>query len=100
MPDGRSGFVVDGYGGLHPFSTPGNPLPPKPKGNPYWYGWDIVRGVAILPDGTGGYVLDGYGGAHPFAIGDHPLPPRLGRGAPYFPGDDGARGIALVSPRP
>jgi hypothetical protein len=44
-------------------------------GAPYWPGWDIATGVALLHDGTGrGYVLDGFGGIHPFGS---PTPPAM-----------------------
>ena len=73
MPDGKSGFVLDGFGGIHPFSVDGHPAPAV-AGAPYWLGWDIARGIAILPNGTGGYVLDGLGGLHPFSINGGPTP--------------------------
>ncbi|HZR13533.1 MAG TPA: hypothetical protein VFC33_09795 [Acidimicrobiia bacterium] len=48
--------------------------PPFPN-QPYWQGWDIATGVALLHDGTcRGYVLDGWGGFHPFG---NPPPPAL-----------------------
>src|SRR5258706_2602831 len=52
----QSGFVLDGYGGLHSYGAT-----ITAAGNPYW-GWDISREFAFLPDGTCGYVLDGYRG--------------------------------------
>ena len=88
------GYTLDGWGGLHGFTT-GATLAPAPSGAPYWPGWDITRGVALLPGGTGGYVLDGWGGIHPFATAGAPLPPRV-RGGPYWRGWDIARGIALT----
>jgi len=81
--DGASGYVVDGYGGLHPV---GNATPVS--NGPYWNGWDIARGIAVIGNGSG-YVLDGYGGVHSFGNA-----PGIGNEA-YWGGWDIARGIAL-----
>jgi hypothetical protein len=81
-PDG--GYVLDGFGGLHPF---GGAPAVAPGG--YWRGWDIVRGLALRPDGGSGYVLDGWGGLHPFGGA-----PRVAV-ASYWTGWDVARGVAL-----
>ena len=93
LPDGTGGYVLDGWGGLHPF---GDRQPPGAA-----HGHRPVTGRLghrprrrVLPDGTGGYVLDGYGGLHPFAIGNHPLPPAASAG--YWRGWDIARGTTLV----
>src|SRR5205085_1557256 len=75
LPNGTGGYVLDGWGGLHPFSIGSNPMPPAASGGPYWKGWDIARGIVLLRNGNGGYVLDGYGGVHSFAIGSNPMPP-------------------------
>jgi hypothetical protein len=75
LPSGTGGYVLEGYGGLHPFGVASNGLPPGATGSAYWSGWDIARAVAMLPSGTGGYVLDGYGGLHPFTVGGNPMPP-------------------------
>ena len=57
---GRGGFVLDGFGGLHPF---GNAR--LTGATAYWSGWDIARGAAV--DGHGhGTVIDGFGGLHSF----------------------------------
>jgi glucose/arabinose dehydrogenase len=64
LPDGSGGFVLDGYGGVFPFSLTGQPAPRRPANLPYWRGWDIARDLALLHDGTGGLVLDGLGGEH------------------------------------
>ena len=88
------GYVVDGFGGIHSFAIGANPPPAAVSGGPYWLGWDIARGIAVLPDGTGGYVVDGFGGVHSFAIGANPPPPDVS-GGPYWLGWDIARGIAL-----
>jgi hypothetical protein len=99
MPDGSGGYVVDGWGGIHPFAVDGR-NPPAVVASAYWPGWDIVRGIAIQPDGGGGYVLDAWGGQHPFSIGGV-SPPRIVPGptdAPYRPGVDWARGLARPFP--
>lgn len=88
------GYTLDGFGGLHPFRIGTGPTPPAASGGPYWNGWDIARGVAVLPNGTGGYVLDGFGGLHPFSIGTGALPPAV-HNAPYWPGRDMAQGLAI-----
>jgi subtilisin family serine protease len=77
-----SGYVLDGWGGLHAFG--GAP----PASGPYWPGWDIARGVALHPNG-GGYVLDGRGGVHRF--GGAPAV----SGTPYWPDWDIARAITI-----
>ena len=86
----RGGYTLDGWGGLHKFRIAGGSNPPAAYGAPYWLGWDIARGVALLPNGTGGYVLDGWGGLHTFKMGNGgqgPGPPTV-HGAPYWPGWD------------
>jgi subtilisin family serine protease len=90
------GYVVDSYGGLHPFRTGAGPTPPAAIGGPYWPGFPIARGVALLPSGTGGYVLDGYGGLHPFAVGSNPAPPAA-RTSGYWRGWDIARGVTMLA---
>ncbi|MBK5288859.1 MAG: PKD domain-containing protein [Acidimicrobiia bacterium] len=89
------GYVLDGFGGLQPFRIGSAFAPPAAKGAPYWQGWDIARGAAVLPDGSGGYTLDGFGGLHPFRIGSSTTPPKVS-GAPYWKGWDAARGVALM----
>ncbi len=93
--DGRGGYVLDAFGGLHPFGAVGYDTPTAPSGGPYWPGWDIARGVVLLPNDTGGYVLDGFGGLHPFTLGNAPPTPAPD-GAPYWPGWDIARGVTIV----
>jgi hypothetical protein len=89
------GYVLDAWGGLHAFASTGS-APPAPSGAPYWNGWSIARGVALLPSGTGGYVLDAYGGLHAFAIGGGPAPPPA-VGGPYWLGWDIARGVTMLN---
>lgn len=94
--NGKGGYVVDLFGGIHRFSIGlQHPRPPTAVGGPYWPGWDITRGIASKPDGTGGYVLDAYGGVHPFHTGANPNPAATVNG-PYWPGWDITRGIALM----
>lgn len=88
-----SGFLVDGRGGLQPFSVGGAAPLGAPNGAPYW-SWDIARGVALMPGTTGGYVLDGWGGLHPFGIGNNAAPP-MPSGGPYWKGWDIAKGVAI-----
>ncbi len=92
---GQGGYVVDAFGGLHPFSLGVRPAPAAAHGGPYWPGWDIVRGVATRPNGKGGYVLDGFGGLHGFGTGTASLPART-RVSASWPGVDLARGVALL----
>lgn len=85
----HAGYVLDGWGGLHPFHpTADGSTMPAAISSQYWPGWDIARAVWLLPgSATAGYTLDGWGGLQPFG------------GAPaiksyqYWPGWDIARGI-------
>ncbi len=92
------GYIVDGFGGLQRVTVGNGPTPPAPnlKTAPYWQGWDIARGVALLPNKTGGYVLDGFGGIHPFGLGTNAGPSGAVKGGGYWVGWDIARGIALM----
>jgi hypothetical protein len=84
----HSGYVLDGYGGLHSFHpTTDSSVMPAPITTAYW-GWDIGRGVWLLPgSATAGYTLDGYGGLNPF--GGAPVITS----SPYWQGWDIARTI-------
>jgi outer membrane protein assembly factor BamB len=103
------GYTLDGWGGLHPFAMGSSPatLRSPPAVNPatvaYWKGNDIARGVTLLPGSnlSGGFVVDGWGGQHPFAFGSGPAPDisQL-RGAPWWQGQDVARGMAMTSGAP
>ena len=75
LPNGTGGYVVDGYGGLHPFSIGSGATPPAVHGAPSWVGQDMAEGITILPDGSGGYVVDRTGALHPFSIGSGSTPP-------------------------
>ena len=86
---GHSGYVLDGWGGMHPFhvTTDGSTMPTAINGA-YWPGWDIAREVWLLPgSSTAGFTLDGWGGLHPFGGA-----PAIHNSA-YWPGWDIARGI-------
>ncbi|MDQ6856912.1 MAG: fibronectin type III domain-containing protein [Candidatus Dormibacteraeota bacterium] len=83
-PSGAGGYVLDGWGGVHPFGNA-----PAVGGNAYWPGWDITRSIALRPDGVSGYVLDAWGGVHPFGGA-----PALTYSA-YWPGWDIARKLVL-----
>jgi hypothetical protein len=89
------GYVLDDWGGIHPFAAGANTLPPTTSGGPYWPGEDVVRGMSLLPSGTGGYVVDDWGGIHPFAVGSSGMP-AAPQGGPYWPGQDVVRGIAVL----
>src|SRR5260370_33376796 len=69
----QSGFVLDGFGGLHPFGAPGLSETSGSAGH-YWQGVDIARDFAFLPDGTGGVLP-----ARPRGL---PPPPGHGRATP------------------
>lgn len=80
-----SGYVLDGWGGLHPFAGSA-PL----AMSDYWLGWDIARGVVMRPsDRLGGFVLDGYGGIHRFGNAPAVATPA------YWSGWDIARAISI-----
>jgi hypothetical protein len=70
LSDGSGGYVLDVYGGLHPFSVGTNPPPPSITNSAYWPGWAIANDVALAPGSTAsnvaGVTLDGWGGVHPF----------------------------------
>ncbi len=84
--DGSSGYVLDGWGGVHPFG--GAPALTIPFG---WPGWDIVRAIVLRPDGVSGYVVDAWGGFHPFGGAPPIAAPK------YWPGQDMVRGVLLRS---
>ena len=88
-PDGVSGYVLDEFGGIHPFG--GAPIVQTTAN---WPNWDIARGIVLRPDGVSGYVLDGFGGVHPF--GDAPGVQTTA----YWPSWDIARGVSAASRGP
>ncbi|MEP6625394.1 MAG: S8 family peptidase [Acidimicrobiia bacterium] len=92
--DASGGYVADGYGGIHRFRVgSGGALPPNTTGGPYWPGWNIVRGIALVPGTSGGWMLDGFGGLHRFGAGGPA--PAAPSSAPYWRGQDRARGLGL-----
>ncbi len=87
------GVVLDAYGGVHGWSARCHGGAVAVSGNPYWPGWDIARGVAVLPGG-GAIEVDAFGGAHPLTVGDGARPKV--HGTPYWLGWDIVRGVAVV----
>lgn len=89
-----SGYVLDGYGGFHPFWSAAATPPPAMAQYGYWGGQDIARSMWYLPGATAsaatGYTLDGAGGIHPFSAPGQALPGYPGQ-YPYWPGQDVAR---------
>jgi len=97
MPDGSGGFVLDAFGGLHPFHVNGSTTALAAQGTPYWAGKDLARRVVIFADGTGGYILDAWGGVHPFGINaPSPVPASKMVGSGYWAGWDIARDMVLI----
>ena len=47
LPHATGGFVLDEFGGLHPFGLHGHPAPAVPHGLPYWKGHDMAQGLAF-----------------------------------------------------
>ena len=88
---GHSGYVLDGWGGVHPFfatSDVGATMPAAVNPSAYWIGWDIARGIWMLPgSASAGYTLDGWGGLHPFGGA-----PAI-KSSAYWPGWDIAKGV-------
>jgi len=78
-----AGYVVDGWGGLHPFGVAA-----VVSGSGYWPGQDLVRGAAAWPQagpGTpGGWVLRADGSLYRFgsapAVAGPTFGGSLGRG--------------------
>jgi uncharacterized delta-60 repeat protein len=89
------GFTADAYGGIHPWSVGCLGGPTGVTGNPYWPGWDIVRGTAALP-GSRGIEVDAYGAVHGFTWGDGAGAVPVAHGTPYWPGWDIVRGVAVL----
>ena len=99
-PDSTStsahGYVIDAYGGFHPFWSAGATAPAAIAINGYWAGRDIARAMWFLPGSTAttatGYTLDAFGGIHPFAAGGQALPPAIAEYG-YWPGNEIARAL-------
>src|SRR5207249_8704949 len=94
LPTGTGGFVLEGFGGVHPFKVGNNPLPTNVTDYAYWGGWDIARDRVLLPAPTTSkpqaYTLDGSRGGPQF--GGAPV----GR-TTYYPGRDIARRLTRLS---
>lgn len=88
----NGGNVVDDWGGVHLFKTPGAAPPAVTQPPPYWVGQDVARGTAATFGG--GYVLDDWGGIHWYSAGSGG--PLFAYSGPYWPGQDVARGIAIM----
>ncbi len=91
-----SGYVMDLYGGFHPFWGGTAPAPAPLAVYGYWAGRDIARAAWLLPGSTpataAGYTLDAYGGIHPFSVGGQALPTVINQYG-YWPGQDVARAL-------
>lgn len=95
--DGKVGYTLDAFGGLHPFGIGG----PAPQATPlqqtgYWTS-RLAQDIALIPGQSGGYtgyVLDKFGGLHPFAPNGATLPPPIVTA--YF-GWNIARGLFSLS---
>jgi hypothetical protein len=85
LPSGNGGYVLDGWGGVHPFGAA-----PAVTQGPYWPGWDVARAIALNPGGSGGYVLDAFGGVSPFG-GAPPLT------VTHYTGSVDHRGLVVLS---
>lgn len=90
----QSGFVLDGWGGLHPYGVSGLGESSSSASSHYWPGWDIARDFAFLPDGSGGFVLDGWGGLHAFRVNGNTAP-LAAQTTAYWPGWDIARKVVI-----
>jgi len=90
------GYVIDAYGGFHPFWSNGATVPAPMAVNGYWSGSDIARGMWFMPgssaSGARGYTLDAYGGLHPFAAAGQAQPQAISQYA-YWSGQDIARAV-------
>jgi hypothetical protein len=77
-----SGYLLDGFGGLHPLGGA-----PAVSPSPPYFGFDAAEDVEL--SGGGGYVLDAFGGVHARGA------PVLSPATPYF-GFDVARDVELA----
>ncbi len=92
-PHSQGGYVLDDWGGIHPFRTGALAPPAITVPGPYWPGQDVVRGIASVQ--SAGFVVDDWGGIHPYVSGTGVTVPPI-HGGPYWPGQDVVRGIALM----
>ncbi len=89
-----SGYVLDGWGGLHPWSQGAMQPSPVPAGAPYWPGWNIARGFAIgAPMNSCSVEVDGWGGIHQLTW---PVTEPAVVGGPYWVGWDIVRDVVLL----
>jgi len=58
LTSAAGGYILDGFGGLHPFGTATVLTTPAPA---YTGGWDKAKAVAVTSTGTTGQILDGQG---------------------------------------
>ena len=91
-----SGYVLDAFGGFHPFWSNGAAAPAPIAQYGYWSGRDLARAMWFMPGATpsnaSGYSLDAYGGIHPFTVNGQPLPAPIGQYG-YWPGRDLAKSL-------
>ncbi len=91
--DGAGGYVLDGWGGVHPFAIGTSPLPAGVALSTYWLNRDVARSMVLTTDGTGGYTLAEDGTVAPFSVGAAAAPPAS---APVtLPANAVARAIVL-----
>jgi cysteine-rich secretory family protein len=91
-----NGYVLDGFGGFHPFWSAAAAAPPAMAMYGYWGGQDIARAMWFMPSAGAsaatGYTLDMSGGIHPFTAPGQALPATPGQYA-YWPGQDVAKAL-------
>lgn len=61
---GTGRYVLDGWGGVHPFAIGSNPIPPAVSTGVYYRGWDVVDGISLGADGRTVAVVDSHDGIH------------------------------------
>jgi hypothetical protein len=97
-----SGWVMDAFGGLHPFAAAGTPMPAVPYTTGYWPGWTIANDFVAFcitvnnVQHAAGCVLDGFGGLHAWADSQTVIGDVSCNGTGYWPGWDIATKIAVV----
>jgi hypothetical protein len=73
LSDGRSGYYVDLFGGIHPFGD--TPIQrchlrgAEARGGPYFEGRDVMVGLTAIDDGRRLIVVDRFGGIHQLTLG-------------------------------
>jgi hypothetical protein len=82
-PAQYSGYVLDGWGGLHPFASLNTPLPPSEVSTDRWPGADFARAVVMVPQSrTMGYLVDVQGNFYPFGGAPAVFVPNSGFSGP------------------